>query len=60
MLAQATQAQNVSLWDGLVTAGGGYNLSINDDNEYVFVGIGLLEAVDQVKGVLPGLGIGGD
>ena len=39
----------VSLWDGLLTGGFGYNFSNNSDHKYVFVGINLLSVLEQGK-----------
>jgi hypothetical protein len=39
----------VSLWDGLLTGGYGYNFSDNPEHQYVFVGINLLNLLDQGK-----------
>ena len=40
---------NLVFWDGLLTVGGGYNLSASDDNEYLYIGIGLIEALQKAK-----------
>ena len=42
---------HVSLFTDLVTVGYGYNLNANDDPDYLFVGIGLLEALDGLGGL---------
>jgi len=39
----------ISLWDGLLTGGFGYNFSNNSDHEYVFVGVNLLSLLQQGK-----------
>lgn len=44
---------NVTFWGGLLTGGGGYNLSVADDNAYVFIGIGLLEAFEEIRQRIP-------
>jgi hypothetical protein len=39
----------ISLWDGLLTGGYGYNFSNNADHQYVFVGVNLLTLLQQGK-----------
>jgi hypothetical protein len=39
----------VSLWDGLLTGGYGYNFSDNPEHQYVFVGVNLLNLLQQGK-----------
>lgn len=39
---------SLSLFDGLLSGGFGYNLS-NDEHPYVYVGINLLETLNQAK-----------
>ena len=39
---------NVSLWDGLITGGYGFNLN-NHEHPYVFMGLNLLETLDRAK-----------
>ncbi|MBI3879800.1 MAG: hypothetical protein HY301_07010 [Verrucomicrobia bacterium] len=40
---------NVSLWDGVLQGGYGYNLS-NHEHPYVFFGLGLLQTLEKAKG----------
>ena len=40
---------NISFWDGLLTAGYGYNFSGNDEPQYVFIGVNLLSAFNQAR-----------
>jgi hypothetical protein len=39
---------NASLWDGLLRAGVGYNISVDDHQEYWFIGFGLISALDRL------------
>ena len=39
---------NLSLWDGLITGGYGFNLN-NHEHPYVFMGLNLLETLDRAK-----------
>ena len=41
---------NLSLWDGVLQGGYGFNLS-NDEKPYVFFGLGLLQTLEKAKGL---------
>ena len=38
-----------SFFDGMVTAGYGWNFSRTEDGEYYYVGIGLLETLEKIR-----------
>lgn len=41
---------NLSLWNGLLNTGYGYNLSLPEDRDYFFVGLNLLHLLDVARG----------
>lgn len=42
---------HLTFFDDLLQVGVGYNLNADDDNEYIFVGIGILEALRDVSSI---------
>jgi hypothetical protein len=40
---------NASLWGGLLRAGVGYNIAVDEDQEYWFFGFGLISALDRLN-----------
>jgi hypothetical protein len=42
---------NVSLFDGLIAGGFGYNFSRTKDPKYIFVGVNLLSALNNARGI---------
>jgi hypothetical protein len=42
---------NISFFDGLIRGGYGYNLSVDDNEQYWFIGFGLINALGQIQKV---------